>query len=178
MRALAVVLLAGVAIAAQERAKVTRPMLASVEGSMDKAFGKIYPDNPFLVLGNSRGVYLDGYGAVFSAEVNLVLAAGGPFRGKVTKEEAEHHRKEKLQRIPLLRKSMKTALVGAAMSLDTLPPEEKVVLAVSLFQHSWEDLNGVPQQIVVSAQRKTLLQMKTAGADESVVNASIQVKEY
>jgi hypothetical protein len=175
-RAILVVLL-GMTVFAEEP-RVSRATIMAAEVAMDHRFEKLFPDNPFMLLGNARGVYLDGYGAVFSAEVNLVAAAGGPFRGKVTHEEALRHRDEKLKRVPVLRTSMKQALIGAAQSLDTVPLDERVVLAVSLFRHSWEEMNGVPQQIVVSAQRRTLVQLQTANASPDVVQATIQVREY
>jgi hypothetical protein len=145
---------------------------------MDRRFESMFQDNPYLLRGNSRGVYLEGYGVVFSAEVNLILTAGGPFRGKVTKEEAARHRLEKLNRIPILRSSMRSALVGASKSLDTVPGEERLVLAVSLFRHSWEDMTDVPQQIVMSAQRKTLQQLDPTAPAQGVIESAIQVKEY
>lgn len=174
--ALAAALLALTLFAQEPR--VTRATVQATETAMDRRFEKLFPDNPFMVLGNTRGVYLEGFGVVYSAEVNLVAAAGGPFRGKVTHEEALLHRQEKLKRVPVLRTAMKQALVGASQSLDTVPMDEQVVLAVSLFRHSWEEINGVPQQIVVSAQRRVIMQMQTAGASPDVIQASIQVREY
>jgi hypothetical protein len=34
-----------------------------------------------------------------------------------------------------------------------LPPNEKVVVAVRLFYMDWEDKNGLPNQIVMTADR-------------------------
>lgn len=178
MKALAIAILLAASALSADGPRVTRPMIVAAESAIDRRFEKLLPDNPYLLLGNARGVYLEGYGVVFSAEVNLIQAAGGPFHTKITKEEAARHRQEKLNRLPTLRTSMKQALLGAALSLDTVPPEEQVVLAVSLFRHSWEDMTGLPQQIVVSAQRGTLVQLQSAGAASTVVEASIQVREY
>ncbi len=177
MRALLLAALLAVTLGAQD-ARVSRATVQATETAMDRRFEKLFPDNPFMLLGNTRGVYLEGYGTVYSAEVNLVAAAGGPFRGKVTHDEALQHRQEKLKRIPVLRNAMKEALVGAALSLDTVPLDEQVVLAVSLFRHSWEDMTGVPQQIVVSAQRRLLVHMQSSGAAPGVIQSSIQVREY
>ena len=177
MKRAALAFLLGVTVFAQEP-RVSRATVQAAETAMDHRFERLFPDNPFMLLGNSRGVYLDGYGAVFSAEVNLVAAAGGPFRGKVTHDEALRHREEKLKRVPVLRTAIKQALIGAAQSLDTVPLDERVVLAVSLFRYSWEEMNGVPQQIVVVAQRRMLVQMQTANASPDIMQASIQVREY
>ena len=44
-----------------------------MEKSLDERISKLWDDNPYLLLGTTRGVYLEGYGAVFTAEVNLVV---------------------------------------------------------------------------------------------------------
>lgn len=178
MKTMAIAILMAACALSADGPRVTRPVIVSAESAMDRRLEKLLPDNPYVLLGNTRGVYLDGYGVIFSAEVNLIQAAGGPFHTKISKEEAAQHRQQKLSRLPALRSTMKQALLGAALSLDTVPPEEQVVLAVSLFRHSWEDMTGVPQQIVVSAQRKTLVQLQSAGAAPTVVEASIQTREY
>ena len=47
-----------------------------MEKSLDNRIARLWQDNPFVLLGPTRGVYLDGYGAVFTAEVNLVAGPG------------------------------------------------------------------------------------------------------
>src|SRR5882724_6792216 len=54
--------------------RVARNTVALTEKSLDDRFNKLWSDNPFVVLGPTRGVYLEGYGAVFTAEINLVSA--------------------------------------------------------------------------------------------------------
>ena len=49
-----------------------RTTLAAAEKSLDDRIAGLWGDNPLIVLGPTRGVYLEGYGAVFTAEVNLV----------------------------------------------------------------------------------------------------------
>lgn len=176
MRGLAVAALLAASTMAADAPKVTRAMIKSAEAAIDRRFEKLYPDNPYALLGNARGVYLEGYGVVFSAEMNLIQAAGGPFHQRTTKEEAAQHRLEKLSRLPALRGSMRQALVGAATSLDTVPAEERVVLAVSVFRHSWEDMTGVPEQIIISAPRKALVGLQ--GAAGPALESAIPSKEY
>ncbi len=179
MKALALLLFSAVVAFGGDKPKVDRAAIVIVEKRIDQGFEKLFPDNPYLLLGMTRGVYLDGYGAVFSAEVNLVLTAGlSPFRPRVTKEEVAQVKQQKLQRLPELRACMKDALISAALSMDMVPPEEQIVLAVSLFRHSWEDVNGVPQQILMQVARKTIVELKTAGADRKMIEESIQVREY
>jgi hypothetical protein len=73
---------------------------------------------------------------------------------------------------------MREMLVDAAGSLDTVPPREQVVLAVSLFSHAWEDTSGLPSQIVMQAERKALLAFKTGKGDLEGLGAVVRVGEY
>src|SRR5579883_1849655 len=102
----AVLLVTGVAgsapaAVANDAPRVSRATLAAMEKSLDNRFAHLWDDNPFVVLGPTRGVYLEGYGAVFTTEVNLVA---GPILGlltpTVTKDDIARHRKKKLERIP------------------------------------------------------------------------------
>src|ERR1022692_1316563 len=63
---------------ASEAPRVGRNMIAAAEKNLDDRFTRLWDDNPFVVLGPTRGVYLENYGAVFTAEVNLVA---GPVVG-------------------------------------------------------------------------------------------------
>ncbi len=176
MRIALFLLLAAATFAQQTAPRVSRGVLAGVERAMNTRWERLIPDNPYGLLGMTRGVYLDGYGAVFSAEVNLVIAPGpSPFRSRITEQELADIRKRKLERLPTLRANMKQALLGAAMSVDTVPGDEQVVLAISLFHHSWEDSSGLPQQIVMQGQRKRLIE---AAASQNPGDGVIQVKEY
>jgi hypothetical protein len=142
-------------------ARVTRAALAGIEKAMDGRFERAVAD-PFDLLGNTRGVYLDGYGVVFSAELNLIVTPNlNPFHQRFSKQEIARIHERKLQRLPLLKQNMREMLVTSAAALENLPPDEQVVLAVSLFRYSWEDASGIPAQIVMQAQRRLLLSAET-----------------
>jgi hypothetical protein len=131
---------------------------------MEKAFdGRLaYTADAFDLLGSTRGVYLDGYGAVFSTELNLIVSPNlSPFHPAFSKIEIAHIHDRKVQRLPLLKAKMREMLVASAASLENLPPSEQVVLAVSLFHYSWEDYSGLPSQIVMQAERQKLLSNAT-----------------
>src|SRR5579871_4849935 len=89
--------------------RVSRSVLIETEKTLDSRLVRSAADNPFLLLGPTRGIYLDGYGAVFTAEVNLVSvpAAMQMFRPTFTPQEIGAHRQKKLERIPELKRSMR-----------------------------------------------------------------------
>ncbi len=161
--------------AATESPRVTRAVLSPMEKSLDGRIQRLWEDNPFALLGSTRGVYLEGYGAVFSAEVNL---ATGPtlMHTTFTKDEIAKHRLKKQARLLELVKVLRTSLMETAASLDTVPPDEQVVIVAFLTVYPWEDVHGVPGQITLQAAKKKLLEVKRAGGVG--LEAAVRVTEF
>ena len=151
-------LLAGlVVIAANLPPRITYAALRALERSTDASFETLIKEDPLSMLGYTRGVYLDGYGVVFSAEVELAAsAAPNPFRPAFTKEDIQKLRERKTVRISHLKESMRNQLVTFATSLDTIPLTQNIALAVTIPYYRWEDSEGMPRQIVMVAPRKAL----------------------
>jgi hypothetical protein len=59
---------------------------------------------------------------------------------------------------------MRAALISAATDLRSVPPNENIVFAVTLFSYFWEDTNGLPTQIVMQATRQQLVTRQAADA--------------
>lgn len=176
MNGLVAFLTAALAFAsAAQKPRLVRESLAALERILDSRIERHSIEDPFLLLGTTRGLYLEGYGAVLTVEVNLVSGpAITPFRPALSREEIARLHARKLQRLPMLRQIMREMLLDAAASLEAVPPEEQVVLAVSLFYYSWEDRAGLPSQILMQAQRQQLLKLRQRAVPESVIT----VKEY
>ena len=159
--------------------RVPRTTLAAAEKSLDNRFAGLWSDNPFIMLGPTRGVYLEGYGAVFTAEVNLVA---GPqitiIMQSPTKQSIADHRQKKIARIPELKKAMVKALADTAASpeMAAVPPDEQIVLVAFLSHFPWEDLTGVPSQIMMQGSKKKLLEAQSKGG--AALEASIQAVQY
>ena len=62
---------------------------------------------------------------------------------------------------------MREMLVAAAVRSTRVPPNEQMVLGVTLFYCSWEDSAGLPAQIVMQAPRKALLDFQTNRRDRA-----------
>ncbi len=174
-------LLLGVAASAiaSDAPRVPRTTLAVAEKSLDDRFAGLWSDNPFIMLGPTRGIYLESYGAVFTAEVNLVA---GPQIGILTpsmnKQSIAQHRQKKLDRIPELKKAMAKALADTAASpaMAGVPPDEQIVLVAFLSHFPWEDLTGVPSQIMMQSSKKKLMEAQPKGGP--ALEASIQAVQY
>jgi hypothetical protein len=157
--------------------RVARSTIVITEKNLDNRFTRLWSDNPVPVLGPSRGVYLEGYGVVFTAEVNLV--AGPPltlFNPAITKDYAAQHKQTKMKRIPEIKAELQKALLDAAASkeLAAVPPEEQIVLVAFLSHFPWEDLSGIPAQIMVQGTKKKLLEAKSAGGNPEAAIQAVQ----
>jgi len=151
--------------AAGEAPRVDRTQMEKVEKSLDATLLRFTPDNSHTLIGLTRGVYLEGVGAVLTAEVILVNAPVNIMHPLPTKDEIVQMRKKKIERVPLLKKVLKDALVAAAATLETIPPDEQVVIAVVLPRFTFEDAAGLPVQVTVQASKKKLLESKGAALD-------------
>ncbi len=132
-----------------------REVFKRLEGDFDYKLKTADKESPMDVLGYTRGLYLQGYGAVFSTEVELIQNNILPmFRtGAITAEERARVHNRKVQHLDLLRKQMREMVTTAAKTLE-LGPNDQVVVAVRLAYQGWEDRSGLPDQIVMKADRR------------------------
>ena len=165
--------------AVADRPRVGLTAVRAMEQSFDKSVVTASPDSPFDLLGTTRGVYLDGYGAVFTAEVNLMVTTNiTPFLQKIPKDYVVKVHTQKMQRVPLLKQTMRQAMLSMASSLDGVRPNENIVLGVSLVYFTkWEDTTRLPAQIIMQAERQKLLDVQLGRADRSSLDSFIHVQE-
>jgi len=174
-----VLLAAVVWTAVAQGPRVGLTAIRAMEQSFDKSVLTASPESPFELLGTTRGVYLDGYGAVFTAEVDLMTTSNiSPFLQKIPKDYVVKVHTQKVQRVPLLKQTMRESLLAMAASLDGLPANENIVLGVSLVYFTkWEDTTGLPSQIIMHAERQKLLDVQLGRASRSSLDSSIHVQE-
>jgi len=169
----ALLAVAGMQASDPAKPKVPRGSLVPLESSFDVRITKPGQEDPFDLLGNTRGVYLDGYGLVFTTELNLIVTPMTPFRPQVTREDIQKIRLRKLAKLQVLKKAMREMMVSAAAAVEGLPANEQVVVAVTLFYYSWEDRTGLPSQILMQAPKSALV-----GGPGQSPDAAVQVKEF
>jgi hypothetical protein len=146
--------------AAVEKPKFKRSALTAMEAGFDQRIARL-ADDPYLLVGTTRGVYLEGYGAVFTTEVSLSNGLlPNPFRPAITKEDIARIHATKLERLPMLRQSMRDMLLASAASLDEVPPQEQIVIGVSMLYRPEEDRSGLPGQILMQGEKGRLLEAK------------------
>ena len=141
-----------------EASPVSLQTLLALEKEMDNRIGATKGTGlPCSVLTPTRGVYLSGLGAVFSAEVELAPTPGGTviFGPPPGPEQKAKSRKDKQANIPLLEKTLSDiALSLAASPALKLSDADQVVVVARLNYRPWEDTTGMPWQIVARLDRR------------------------
>ena len=151
---------------------VRRELLASLE----KGFAQSLTASQMRILGYPSAIYIDGYGVVYTSEVNLSFSPMvDPFQQTIPPQiKARTQAAEQLQ-LPILRNEMRQLLLRSAVTLDTLPPAEQIVVGVKISLQNWQDKGGVPVQIVMQGQKSKLMEAKMGRASaESVIRVQEQ----
>ena len=130
--------------------------MEAMERAVDRSFRPVAGDRP-VAISSTRGIFLPGYGVVFSVEVNLVpTASPSPFRRSYTAEEIGDLNRRKRDALEPLRRRMREVLVRQGAALTDLAADLQVTLAVSLFHFPWEDRSDLPSQVVIGSSRAGL----------------------
>lgn len=160
---------------ADEPLKIDREAFAKVSLSVDNKFKTLWPEFPADLVGVTHTVYIRGYGAVITGEVNLAPSAGvTPFHQTITKQDVASAHQKKVQRMPELRTAMQALLVESAAQLRDVPDNEEVAIAVALFYWHWEDRSGLPDQVVMHAPKKAL----ATAAKDSTLGSVVRIDVY
>lgn len=155
-----------------QQSPIKRSVLQVVEKSIDKRlYDGLNPADPSDLMGNTRGIYVPGFGVVLTSEIALVKLPGpSPFHQTITQDERTKAHARKLQALPKLKEAMRALLLSAGAELRSVPLNENVVIGVTLFSYYWEDTSGLPAQIVMQASRQQLVTQQAAD--------SIKVQEF
>jgi hypothetical protein len=156
---------------------VTRAAFASLEKKLDRKIVALNVNDPFEMLGTVRGVYLKGYGAVFTTELSLVVTMISPFMPDLTPADIQKLHQKKLAKLGALKQFMRQMLIEAAADLDAVPTNEQIVLGVTLFNRSFEIKDGLPGQVVMQAPRQALLDYKAGRIPGPALDALIRTQE-
>jgi hypothetical protein len=161
-----------VLIGASVSPRVSRNNLAAMELMSDNKLKALEVSEPGSLLGATRGVYLEGYGAVFTTELDLLaFAAPNPFRPAYNAAQLNQLKIRKKGRINIMKQRMQESLVIMAQQLEGVPASEQIALAVTVPYWPWEEASGMPKQILMQATKSALLNPAT-------LNTSLRVQEF
>jgi hypothetical protein len=177
-----VLLIAGAAAAlcfAAVEPRVSRAILTAVEGTINQTFATRGADS-YDLLGTARGTYLEGYGALYTIELDLVSVGPldmSPFRPSMSPAEIAAIRERKLKKVSVLKEAMRNILVNASGTMEGLPSNERIAMEAILFNFRWEDSKGLPRRVFMSAEKQKLLDAKAAHAGPAELAAVIDEQE-
>jgi hypothetical protein len=145
-------------------------------GGLEKGFAHSLTASQMRILGYPSAIYIDGYGVVFTGEVNLSYSPMvDPFQQTILPQAKARTQVLELLQLPILRNEMRQLLLRSAVTLDTLPPAEQIVVGVKISQQSWQDRAGIPVQIVMQGQKSKLMEAKMGHVPaESVIRVQEQ----
>ncbi len=133
--------------------RIAPSTFSRLEKSFDVRLEKASAD-PMMVLGATRAVYLEGYGVVFTTEVDLIQTPGMQLMfGKMTPEDVGRIHGRKAKNVAALKSAMTEMIKTAAGTLLQIPVDQKVIVAVRMLYMPWENTAGLPSQIVMTATR-------------------------
>ncbi|HEV2447756.1 MAG TPA: hypothetical protein VGS58_17615 [Candidatus Sulfopaludibacter sp.] len=139
------------------KTSITRQSFKTLEDHFNEKLATFNSAEPIYMLGATRGVYLEGFGTIFSVELDLIQSPTiNPFHRQILKEEVDATHSRKLKQLPLLEKAVQNQMMSAARSLDAVPANEQFVMVVRLDYQNWENTAGLPGQILLRADRKSV----------------------
>ena len=121
---------------------------------------EVPPESDVHVSTSSAHVELNGA----LGEANVKTASGD-----ITADEVKRIHDRKMERLPKLKEAMQQMLMDSAKSMDPVPADEQIVLAISFFYWNWENKDGLPAQIVMHAPKKLLLDARASAAAKSFI---------
>ena len=113
---------AGSIVKAASRPALSRQALKASEDGFNAKLGTFNPTDPVYMLGATRGVYLQGYGVVFSAEMDLVQSPTiTPFQRTIEPPQVDSIYARKQKQLPLIRKAMLELTCSRKKALTVIP---------------------------------------------------------
>jgi hypothetical protein len=137
---------------------VTPEALKVLQTSFDQDLASYDYNDSIDVLGRTRGVYLSDYGVIFTTELSPIITPNiTPFVQKIPEETKISVHKRKLARVPVIEKLMGQMMKHTAEQLALLPENQQIVLVVKLIYYPYEDIQGLPAQITMKADKRSAM---------------------
>jgi hypothetical protein len=141
-----------------EKSAVSLEMLKTLQVGFDNDLASFNADNPIDIWGKTRGVYVNDYGVIFTTELSPITALPiTPFHQKVTAEEIKRTHDLKVKRLPEVKGLMEAMMRRTATHLSLMPDNQQVVLIVKLVYLGYEDVTGLPGQITMKGDKRSVL---------------------
>lgn len=132
---------------------------------------------PFAVLEKPKGVYLDGFGAVFSFEIDIATVKQVTLFSQ-TRATPDEEKKVFAQRLPKLKEAMEKTLADHGDSLSAMGPEEQIALAAHLFNPGVLGSPLTLKTVIVRTARKNIVEYKAGRLSFDELKKKMEVLQY
>jgi hypothetical protein len=164
---------------AATESRVSRANILSFERTIQERLSASSAD-PYDLLGDARGTYLEGYGVLFTTELDLINAGvfnATPFKPKVSPQEIAMTRERKLKKLEVLKDSMRGLMMDGSGLLDGLAPTEHIAMEAILFNYKWENTQGIPHRVFMMAEKQKLQEARAAHASQAELAKIIEEQD-
>ncbi len=148
----------------------------AVDKACDASIRGFSIDKPLDHLLATHGVYVEGYGAVFITDVNLVALPPLFGFGKINNVDLARIHESKVKRLPEVRKLMGQIVLAASGTLAHLSPDESILLHFNFYSMATEDHTGLPKSISVQGRKRDLLDAVARKAPDDFVSSILKVR--
>jgi hypothetical protein len=158
---------AGGTIPAGGTAHITLDTLKLLQTGFDTDLASFDYNDSIDVIGRTRGIYLSDYGVLFTTELSPIITPGiTPFMQKIPDEIKARVHQRKIDRMPAVRQLMGKMMKKTADQLAMLPDDQQIVLVVRLLYLPYEDTTGLPSQIVMKGDKRSVAKGKYSTTEE------------
>lgn len=154
----------------------TKQSIEVFESIMTTMLQQTFPD-PFAVLEKPKGVYLEGFGDVFSFEVDIAtVKRPNPFSS--VRSTPEEERRFFNEQFPRLKDVMIKTLAEHGDSLTTVEPDENIALVAQLFSSGFLSRPLTLKTVVVRTTRQNLVDYKAGRLTYEGLEKKLEVAQY
>lgn len=137
---------------------VAHQLIRPFEEKMDQQIALANRRAPIDIVLRTRGFYLQGVGVIFSTEVELMQTPTlNPWHQSISADEKATVYQTKTTNLELLKNCLKSTMTASAKDMDFLSPNDQIVWAINLAYQPWENMKGLPSQIVMRAKRQNAM---------------------
>jgi hypothetical protein len=155
---------------------VVKQNIQIFEGILTTVLAQNFPD-PFAVLEKPKGVYLEGFGTVFSFEIDIAtVRPPNPFNP--IRPTPEEERKAIAERLPKLKELMVKTLAEHADSMEFLGPDFQVAIVAQLFNSGFLSRPMELKTILVRTAKRNVLDFKAGRLNYEDFKKKIEIVQY
>ncbi|MBZ5537448.1 MAG: hypothetical protein LAO31_15945 [Acidobacteriia bacterium] len=155
---------------------VVKQNIEVFEGILSTVLQQNFTD-PFAVLEKPKGAYLDGFGAVFSFEIDIATVKR-PNLFSQARSTPEEENKVFNERLPKLRELMQKTLAEHGDSMTSIGPAEQIAVVAQLFNSGFLSRPMELKTVIVRIAKKNILDYKAGRLNYDDLKKKMEVSQY